>query len=103
MILSPSDFGLPQIRERVYILGIKSSYCSASVLKKGYIDQDDLHINEYLHECYTGDALGILEENVPEHYYISKEQELMIQAWDEFRIATHIKVIGYPIWINCFG
>ena len=31
------------------------------------------------------------------------EQSLMIQAWDEFRIGTGIKVIGFPIWINCFG
>ena len=27
----------------------------------------------------------------------------MIQAWDELRIATGIKTIGYPIWISCFG
>lgn len=27
----------------------------------------------------------------------------MIQAWDEFRLGTGIKIIGFPIWINCFG
>ena len=27
----------------------------------------------------------------------------MILAWDEFRIETGIKVIGFPIWIDSFG
>ena len=103
LILSPSDFGLPQIRERVYILGVKRNRCDPIIKAKGYIDQNDLHIQYYLKKCKIGDALSILEEDVPEQYYISDEQALMIRAWDEFRIATGIKVIGFPIWISCFG
>ncbi len=103
LILSPSDFGLPQIRERVYILGVKKERCIKQIEEKGYIDKTDLHINDYLKECKIGDALTILESEVSDQYYISSEQTLMIQAWDEFRIATGIKVISYPIWISCFG
>lgn len=103
LILSPSDFGIPQIRERVYILGIKDVDCTLEIHKKGYIDPSDLNIDNYKKQCKTGDALRILENNISESYKVSPEQTLMINAWDEFRINTGIKTIGYPIWINCFG
>lgn len=103
LILSPSDFGLPQIRERVYILGIKKTYCNKKVLSQGYISRDDLRIDHYLRKCKIGDALSILEEDVSDDYLITDEQAQMIDAWDEFRINTGIKVIGFPIWISCFG
>ena len=104
LILSPSNFGLPQIRERVYILGIKKQVCTKVIQDKGYIDPNDLHIEDYKQECKIGDALSILEEeNISEKYHISDEQALMIQAWDEFRLGTGITVLGFPIWISCFG
>lgn len=103
LILSPSDFGIPQIRERVYILGIKKDGCSTEIQEKGYIDPSDLKIEKYKKKCKLGDALTLLENNVSDEYQISDEQALMIQAWDELRIGTEIKVIGFPLWINCFG
>lgn len=103
LILSPSDFGIPQIRERVYILGIKRDGCSQELQDKGYIEPSDLNIERYKKKCKLGDALTLLENNVPEYYKISDEQAAMINAWDEFRIGTGIKVIGFPIWISCFG
>lgn len=103
LILSPSDFGLPQIRERVYILGIKRKYCNETILSQGFISRDDLQIDKYLKTCKMGDALSILEPDVSDEYLVSEEQSQMIEAWDEFRIGTGIKVIGFPIWINCFG
>ena len=42
LILSPSDFGLPQIRERVYILGVKKDCCNAVIQELGYITKEDL-------------------------------------------------------------
>lgn len=103
LILSPSDFGIPQIRERVYILGIKKDGCSKEIQEKGYIEPHDLNLDKYKKQCKLGDALTLLEDNVPETYKILDEQALMIDAWDEFRIGTGIKVIGFPIWISCFG
>lgn len=103
LIFSPSDFGIPQVRERVYILGIKRGYCNTQIQEKGFIDRTDLDIDQYLKKCKLGDAFTILEENVDDAYLISDEQNLMIQAWDEFRKNTGMKVIGFPIWINCFG
>lgn len=103
LILSPSDFGLPQVRERVYILGIKREFCNKIIQDQGYITKKDLLIEKHLKKCRLGDALTILENEVSDEYLISQEQSLMISAWDEFRICTGIKTIGFPIWISCFG
>ena len=103
LILSPSDFGIPQIRERVYILGIRKDIRNEKILSNGFIHKTDLHLEKYLRKCKMGDAWTILEENVDDSYMISEEQEKMIFAWDEFRIGTGIKVIGFPIWIDSFG
>lgn len=105
VILSPSNFGLPQIRERVYILGMKRNIRNTSLLKNGYIHIEDLGLEKIINKnkCKMGDAFKILEKKVPVEYLISTEAEEMIYAWDEFRIKTGIKVIGFPIWINSFG
>lgn len=105
VILSPSNFRIPQIRERVYILGIRKDIRNEAVLTNGYIHISDLGLESVQgkNRCRLGDAWTILEDNVPDRYIIPQEQELMINAWDEFRINTGIKVLGFPIWIHCFG
>ncbi len=103
VILSPSDFGIPQIRERVYILGIRKDIRNEAILTNGFIHKKDLNLDKYYKKCKMGDAWSILEDNVDDVYIISPEQELMIEAWDEFRINTGIRVIGFPIWLDSFG
>lgn len=105
VILSPSNFGLPQIRERVYILGIRKDLRDESVLTNDYIHITDLNLDgiQFKDNCKMGDAFSILEKNVDDQYIVDAEQEEMILAWEEFRKATHIGTIGYPIWINSFG
>lgn len=103
VILSPSDFGIPQIRERVYILGIRKDIRNEQILTNGCIHIKDLQLKKYLKKCEMGSAWTILEEDVDDSYIIPAEKEQMILAWDEFRKATNIKVIGFPIWIDSFG
>lgn len=103
IILSPSDFGIPQIRERVYILGIRKDIRNEKILSNGFIHKNDLQLEKHFKKCKMGDAWTILEDNVEDTYVIPEEQEHMILAWDEFRIETGIKVIGFPIWIDSFG
>lgn len=103
IILSPSDFGIPQIRERVYILGIRKDIRNEQILTNGFIHVDDLNLHKFLKKCVMGDAWSILEDTVSDEYIVSEEQELMINAWDEFREKTLIKTIGYPIWLDSFG
>lgn len=103
IILSPSDFGIPQIRERVYILGIKKNIRNETILTNGFIHKEDLQLDKYYRNCKLGDAWTILEDNVSDSYIIPREQESMIFAWDEFRVGTGIKVLGFPIWLDSFG
>lgn len=103
VILSPSDFGIPQIRERVYILGIRKDIRNETILSNGFIHFDDLDLEKHMRPCKMGDAWSILEENVDDSYIITPEQEQMIFAWDEFRRGTDIKVIGFPLWLDSFG
>lgn len=105
IILSPSNFGLPQIRERVYILGIRKDLRNTEILTNDYIHIKDLGLNDiqFKDKCKMGNAFSILETEVSDEYIIDPEQEDMILAWEEFRIETHIGVIGFPIWINSFG
>lgn len=103
VILSPSDFGIPQIRERVYILGIRKDIRNERILTNGYIHKEDLALDKYYKKCKMGDAWSILEEEVDDSYIISPEHELMISAWDEFRIGTEIQILGFPIWLDSFG
>ena len=103
IILSPSDFGIPQIRERVYILGIRKDIRNEEILSNGCIHLADLHLDKFRKQCKMGDAWSILEDEVDDSYIISEEQELMLQAWEEFRIGTKIKVIGFPVWLDSFG
>lgn len=103
IILSPSDFGIPQIRERVYILGIRKDIRNQQILTNGFIHIEDLQLDKHLKKCKMGDAWSILEDEVDDSYIISEEKEQMILAWEEFRKAIKIKVIGFPIWLDSFG
>ena len=103
VILSPSDFGIPQIRERVYILDIRKDIRNAEILSNGCIHKEDLKLEKHFKECKMGDAWSILEDNVDDSYIISAEQEQMIAAWDELRLETGITVIGFPLWLDSFG
>ncbi len=103
IILSPSDFGIPQIRERVYILGIRKDIRNEAILTNGCIHKENLNLERYFKKCKMGDAWSILEDDVDDSYIISEEKELMISAWDEFRVNTGITIIGFPLWIDSFG
>lgn len=105
VILSPHNFGIPQIRERVYILGMRKDIRDKEILTNGYIHSSDLELQTIKGKdnCKMGDARKILEPNAPDEYNINAEQSEMIWAWEEFRIATKIGIIGFPIWINSFG
>jgi len=105
VILSPHNFGIPQIRERVYILGMRKDIRNIEILTNGYIHSSDLELQDIKGKdnCKMGDACKILELNAPDEYIISEEESDMIWAWDEFRLATKIGIIGFPIWINSFG
>lgn len=95
IIVSPHQFGVPQIRERVVILGIHKSVGIKEIkVKVPEIDKNDV---DFL-------SSNILEhDNVDKKYYISKHEEKILNCWDEFIHGIKEKVLGFPIWSFEFG
>ena len=76
IIVSPHQFGVPQIRERVVILGVHKSVGIKEIkVKIPEINKNDV---DFL-------SSNILETNVVnKKYYISKHEEEVLNCWDEF-------------------
>ena len=104
IILSPHQVGVPQIRERVYILGIRKDIRDISKLPNGSIHIEDLKRIFAKNEiCKDGDARSILENNVDKKYCISQGERDALHMWAEFKEGTNYKKIGAPIWAEYFG
>jgi len=89
IIMSPHQLGVPQLRERVYILGIHNSLG---------INHLNFNIpNRKKHETDIFES-GIIEETPDPKYNISKDEERVLNCWDEFYHGIKEKVIGFPIW-----
>ena len=101
LILSPSDFQIPQKRERVFILGVRESERDVRLLPNSKITEADLDL--FKRPCASDAAFSILEKGVPEEYAVAPDVEEALLAWDEFRKETRIKTIGFPIWLSHFG
>ena len=85
VILSPNQLGVPQLRERVYILGVRKD-----------IYDGDL-VFEIPQKTETN-IETILEENDDSKYRISEHDEMVFNAWDEFHKGMKKSVYGFPIW-----
>ncbi len=98
IILSPHLMGIPQHRERLYILGIYKKY-----LKEGteYLDikKEDFITNE------KTDIKCVLDKRIKNEkkYHIDEYTEYALNAWDEFHQKIEQKTFGFPIWVDEFG
>ncbi len=94
LILSPHQFGIPQVRERLYIPGV----------------YDPEHIGEPIEIKFNkllkqkdNSVYSILDEKNNEDVYKLKEHTInVLQCWDEFYHGIDIKTIGFPIWYDYF-
>lgn len=95
IIISPHQLGIPQLRERVVILGIYDQ------------ENADKDLNIKLPELMTkedNDISSILEtKKVANKYYISDYEKMVLTAWDEFYKGIKETVIGFPIWTVYFN
>ena len=90
IIMSPNQLGVPQLRERVYILGIHKS-TGVKKLEISLPPKLDKKLDIY--------KSSILETGeVDKKYYISKHEEYVLTAWDEFYKGIKEKVLGFPVW-----
>ena len=94
VIMSPHQLGVPQLRERVYILGVRRDIYSEEI-NVVIPRKDKTTLNIY--------QSGILEESADEKYSISEHENKVLACWDEFYNGIKEKVIGFPIWSFEFG
>ncbi len=94
LILSPHYFGIPQIRERVLILG---------KYDPEHIDQPlEISLGKF-RKKEENSIYDVLDEEVTdESYHISDYEEMVLTAWDEFYQGIDLKVIGFPVWADFF-
>ena len=104
IILSPHQFGIPQIRERVYILGIRKDIRDKAKLPNGSIHLSDLKgIYKKNELCSNNDAKKILINSPDEIYRISNNDRKALEMWLDFKNGTNFDKIGVPIWVEYFG
>lgn len=88
--MSPHQLGTPQLRERVYVLGVRKDIYDEELKFK--LPKEDVK-----------DYEEILEEETEEGYNISEHEEEVLRCWDEFYYGIKEDVIGFPIWSFEFG
>ncbi len=94
IIISPHQIGIPQLRERVVILGIYDPDNSDKDLK--------ISINSSMKKN-DNSIYDIVEKNrVEEKYYITEREKYVIGAWDAFYKGIKENIIGFPIWFDFF-
>lgn len=94
LLLSPHQFGIPQIRERVFILGV--------------FDPDNIELpltiefDKLLHKK-ENDIYSILDMKGDfSQYKISEYEEKVLNIWNDFYDGIHEKTLGFPIWLDYF-
>ena len=94
IIMSPHQLGVPQLRERVYILGIHHSLG---------VNKINLQLPSKTKHPFDIYKSSILEKNPSKKYAITKEEEQVLTCWNEFYQGINEKIIGFPIWSSEFG
>lgn len=95
LILSPHYFGIPQTRERAFLPGIYDPENVDKPLKISFdifYKKDDCNIKEIINHDFDND----------EFLKITKQEEMVLNAWDEFYNIIKERVIGFPIWFDYF-
>ncbi len=96
LIVSPHYFGIPQLRERAIILGVRKDIFNEGIELK--IDKRSKN---------TSDMNLILDKKSTKEYKlqtfkISEYEEKVLNLWDEFIKGIKEKAIGFPIWSEEF-
>lgn len=94
IIISPHQLGIPQLRERVVILGIYDL---------DNADKDlDIHFDKGIKKDENNIYSILEDEPVDSKYYISEYEEKILTAWDEFYKGINRDVLGFPVWADYF-
>ena len=93
-ILSPHEFGTPQIRKRLYMVAIKQEYCREEVFQFPKGTQQKTSVKTILDK----------KRSVNKKYYLSDEEIRILNHWNDFiqRIDPEVKPPS-PTWSQDFG
>lgn len=95
LIVSPHYFGVPQLRERVVVLGVYDPERTTTPLSI------NLPKSKSKRDCCLDSILE--KDNEDPVYKLTKEEIEAIDVWDEFYHGIKEKVIGFPIWLDWFS
>lgn len=94
LIVSPHQFGIPHLRERVIILG---KYDPENIEEPLEIVFEELKKKD---DCSVYDIVDA--DNEDPEYHISEYEEYVLNVWDEFYKGIKEDTIGFPIWASEF-
>ena len=102
IIESPHKFGIPQVRDRVYILGVKEAAIKTEVLReKGKITRDMLDIDSHYKACPKNCIPMLLDAVADPKYYVPDELVAVLDIWEEF--LQNVKGVKSPFWLHKAG
>lgn len=109
LLMSPNYLGVPQLRERVFILGVHESQIDKVNSNLIYEKDGNKYLNikkitrKEAPETSIYSVLDDLTEEEAKDYAISDYEKLTLTAWDEFHKNIEPKVLGFPVWTFEFG
>ena len=102
IIESPHHFGIPQVRDRVYILGIKEAAIKTEALReKKKITRRMLGIDAHFEACPKNCIPMLLDAVTDPKYYVPDDLAEVLDIWEEF--LQNIKGIKSPFWLHKAG
>lgn len=95
IIETPENFGIPQTRDRVYILGIKKE-----IINLEQITRENLHIND-LYNPFNGNCIDwIKDKKIDNKYFLKQELVDLLNYWEEFlQELRRTNTIKSPFWL----
>lgn len=96
-ILSPHQFGIPQHRFRIYIVG---------VLKNGVNENPLISFSFPEPSHYDCDIKSVVNENSTDYLSLKKETRIQLSVWQDFLdilTQNNVKVPTFPVWAMEFG
>lgn len=103
-LLPPGGGGAPQVRDRLFIVGIRSDIASDHVTRlRDFNDQLRAEALWNPHDWQIADYLDNDDVIDISNYRISQNEEVYLEAWGAFVKEIDAEVLpGFPIWADCF-
>jgi DNA (cytosine-5)-methyltransferase 1 len=92
VIISPHHLGIPQNRERIFIIGIHKDYYKKDYLEFMMPDEKDFPL---IH------LYDLLDKSVSSEYNISPEEKYVFDAWENFK--NTFSDFPHPVLVDEFG